>query len=481
MQKSSKYFRNTQFARNLFLILFLLWFFVVSFSIEDNDEVLIVLQDRKITKSEFLYSFHKNYNDSGYFDIDHFFDQFIDMHLKLAQARQEHLDKKIDFINDLTNFRIQLAAPYLTDNQKEEELAREAYERLKFEVNASHILAKINNDDTLCAYNKAIQLRNKILAGESFEAVARGYSDDPNVKLNSGNLGYFSAFQSDYNFEKAVFEMNQGDLSMPVKSSIGYHIIQHRDKRRNHTFKEGLPSFEEMKSKLIEWIKRPSDPRLEIIQKSISDKLKKEWSYTEYNSTSQTLLSLSHHTFNEELVIPKDVDPFQVLCSIDRKNLTIADFLNYISDQDTSSCNNPIKIDISSYYKKFILDRLIKYENYKLEDKYPEFRYQLLEYRDAMLLLEITKQQVWLKSGSDTLGLKNFYKNNIRKYSDTANDKNSLQTAHTTSEIPDEVLSDYQSFLMKSWIKELHKKYKVQINQDIYLSIKESIIREQKF
>ncbi|MBN2774197.1 MAG: peptidylprolyl isomerase [Prolixibacteraceae bacterium] len=471
-KKTLTHTKKTPFAINHSLFFSIVWFFTVSLSSVNSDDVLIVLQDREITKSEFLYFFHKNYTDSVGHNFDLFFEQYIDMHLKLAQARQEHFDNNIEFINDLTNFRIQLAAPYLTDNQKEEELAREAYDRLKSEVNASHVLIKIYGNDTLSAYNKAIQIRNKILDGEPFETVARDYSDDPNAKLNSGDLGYFSAFQSEYNFEKAVFEMNPGGLSMPVKSSMGYHIIQCRDKRRNQNFKDRLPSFEEMKGKLIELIKKPTDPRSEIIRESFTGKLKKEWNFQENRVALQTLLTPAHQTFDK--VMGKR-NPSLVLCTIDGKNLTAKDFFNYISEKDTTPDNSPVLIDIPTFYIRFVSDRLITYENFKLEDKYPEFRYQLWEYRDAMLLLEITKQQVWQKSISDSLELQKFYQKNIDKYVSSTKDEEMLPLNDTVSGLPDEVLSDYQFSIMKAWLEELKMKYKVHINQEVFMSVKNSL------
>ena len=69
-------------------------------------------------------------------------------------------------------------------------------------------------------------LRNRILAGESFEDVAMAYSDDPSAKNNKGNLGWFSAFRMVYPFEDAAYKTPVGQISMPVKTRYGYHIIR---------------------------------------------------------------------------------------------------------------------------------------------------------------------------------------------------------------------------------------------------------------
>ena len=73
-----------------------------------------------------------------------------------------------------------------------------------------------------------------------------------------------------------------------------------------------------------------------------------------------------------------------------------------MSDQETLYRNLSVREYIFSLYQKFVSSRLITYENYKLDEKYPEFRFQLEEYRDAMLLLAITRQKVWSKVESDS-------------------------------------------------------------------------------
>jgi peptidyl-prolyl cis-trans isomerase SurA len=83
------------------------------------------------------------------------------------------------------------------------------------------------------AWEKAIQIRDRILAGESFEPVARATSDDPSAKINSGNLGYFTVFQMTYPFENEVYSAEKGKLSMPVRTRFGYHIIRVNDRLKS--------------------------------------------------------------------------------------------------------------------------------------------------------------------------------------------------------------------------------------------------------
>ena len=116
---------------------------------------------------------------------------------------------------------------------------------------------------------------------------------------------------------------------------------------------------------------------------------------------------------------------------------------------------------------------LIKYENYKMGEKYPEFRFQLQEYRDAMLLLAITRQKVWLKAESDCDGMEKYYNENKDEYIiGEVHEASNLEPEYKSmDEAHDVILADYQNYLMKIWIEELRSTYNVQINEEVLSSI----------
>ena len=105
------------------------------------------------------------------------------------------------------------------------------------EVRASHILisSKLTDspEDTLKAYQTALEVKKKLKKGEDFERLALLYSKDPSVGENKGDLGYFTAFYMVYPFESAAFETEVGSVSEITKTRFGYHIIKVTDKRPN--------------------------------------------------------------------------------------------------------------------------------------------------------------------------------------------------------------------------------------------------------
>jgi peptidyl-prolyl cis-trans isomerase SurA len=234
-----EYFGNkiNRTMKNMIVFLLPVLFFVTAAISRDNNQVFLKIHNREVTKPEFERLFNKNNSLTGETNLDEYLEMFINFQLKVIHAEEEKLHLNLSFQEELRLYRQQLARPYLTHPITEEEFLKEAYQRMLVDVNASHILIKIDEEtnpkDTLFAWEKAVRLREQILAGEEFEAVARRASDDPTAKTNNGNIGYFTAFQMVYPFEKAVYDMQQGEISMPVRSRFGYHIIRLNGKRQS--------------------------------------------------------------------------------------------------------------------------------------------------------------------------------------------------------------------------------------------------------
>lgn len=201
---------------------------------------VLTVEDEKVSLADFEAVFRKNNRDTAITTqaLDEYMELFINFKLKVREAREEGLDTTSTFLRELSGYRRQLARPYLVDNDLLEDLIQEAYERRQYEVKASHILINCepnaSPEDTLRAWNRIIRLRERILSGEDFGKVAtsKGGSEDPSARENKGNLGYFTSFQMVYPFETAAFTTSVGEVSMPIRSRFGYHIVKTHDKRK---------------------------------------------------------------------------------------------------------------------------------------------------------------------------------------------------------------------------------------------------------
>ncbi len=225
--------------KNTFVLCFL-FVFAGPFSANAQvDPVILKINGENIPQSEFMYIYTKN-NDTPSFDddsLDAYMKLFVNYKLKVKEAHEKKYDTLPNLKSELTEYRSQLSLPYMIDQSLNENLIRQAYERTTTEVRASHILIRCPPNaapkDTAFSYKRCLALRDKIVAGQDWVTVAQGNmgSEDPSVKQNGGDLGFFTAFQMVYDFEEAAFNMPVGEISMPVRTQFGYHLIKVTGKR----------------------------------------------------------------------------------------------------------------------------------------------------------------------------------------------------------------------------------------------------------
>ena len=204
-----------------------------------KDPVIMTINDNAITKSEFLQIYLKNNNDPKYdkASLDEYMELFKKFKLKVAEAEAMGYDTIPKLVKELNGYRKQLALPYLVDSAKNQSLVQQAYDRTKNEVRASHIMLKIPRDatpeDTLKLYNRMMDFKKRVEAGEDFAIIAKakGGSDDPSAAQNGGDLGYFTAFQMVYPFEEQAYTTPVGSVSNPFRTRFGYHILKVTDMR----------------------------------------------------------------------------------------------------------------------------------------------------------------------------------------------------------------------------------------------------------
>jgi peptidyl-prolyl cis-trans isomerase SurA len=206
-------------------------------ALQAQEDYVIEVNNKKISKSEFLQIYLKN-NQHPKFDkksIDEYLELYKKFKLKVCEAEALGYDTLPKLKKELQGYRKTLATPYLIDKQENQKVVEEAYKRLQKEVKASHILIRIEGntspEDTLKAYSKIVAIKKRIEAGEDFTNLAKELSDDPSAKSNGGDLGYFTAFQMVFPFEEAAYNTPVGQLSGIVRTRFGYHILKVVDQR----------------------------------------------------------------------------------------------------------------------------------------------------------------------------------------------------------------------------------------------------------
>jgi peptidyl-prolyl cis-trans isomerase SurA len=206
--------------------------------IRNSDSLVFSIDNEPVYKAEFLKQYRKNSSasvENQNTSLKDYAELYLRYKLKVQAAKDSGMDTLSSFLSEYNRYRKQLADKYISNGKVTQDMVDEIYHRMTTEVNASHILLSVSPEarpaDTLEAYNTAIDLLKKIKQGESFEDLALTYSKDPSVRTNKGNLGWFKAYKMVYPFENAAYEIEVGEVSEPVRTKFGYHIIKKNAER----------------------------------------------------------------------------------------------------------------------------------------------------------------------------------------------------------------------------------------------------------
>ncbi|AFL79819.1 parvulin-like peptidyl-prolyl isomerase [Aequorivita sublithincola DSM 14238] len=490
---------------------------------QNKKEVLMTIDGKPVYANEFERVYSKNLDlvqDESQKDIDGYLQLFIDYKLKIAEAKEQGLDKTADYTKEFSKYRDQLSRNYLFEDKVAEELAKEAYERGKEDIDASHILIRADYEalpqDTLAAYNKIKGIRERALKGEDFSKLAKLYSEEPGAKERGGDLGYFSVFSMVYPFESAAYKTKVGEISPIVRTSFGYHIIKVNDKRARQpkvevshimiSDKKGARDFnpEERINEIAAMLKQGEN--FESLAKQFSDdknsavlggKLKPftkgdlrapEFEDAAYNlknigdiskpvktdfgwhiirldeklpmesfdqqreelekkvnegERSKIVTSATNKKIKEKYGFKKEASylPFfdtylgddilkrkwemtpissnddKVLFTIGDKKATYSDFAKYITERQKST--RPYKLKESllvDFYDEFETNELKDYFKERLEFENEDYAAILNEYRDGLLIFDVMDKNIWQKGKNDSIGIQEYYNKSKQDY-----------------------------------------------------------------
>ncbi|WP_367327484.1 peptidylprolyl isomerase [Lentimicrobium sp.] len=500
---------------------------------QDKDPVILNVAGEEISRSEFLNVYMKNNVNSEVLDrksLEEYMELYINFRLKVKEAEALGLDTVRSFKEELAGYRKQLAQPYLIDEEMNKSLLQEAYDRKKTDIRASHILIRVDRNatpaDTLLAYKKVMNLRKRILKGEDFGKVAMEASDDLSardrqmegrtIKGNLGDLGYFTVFDMVYPFETGAYNTPVGEVSMPVRSDFGYHLIKVTDRKpalgrvqvahimmrlpanataddsariaekamdvymrilngedfarlaeqnsddKSTAAKGGvlpwfgankmIPEFisEITKLKNLNDITKPfltsfgwhivklldrkeigsyedvvnelkqsltRSDRAKKSEEALINRIKREYKYKEnlkarddfYKVVTDTIFSAKWSALQAEGLK-------KTIMTIGRQSFSQQDFAKWLEKNQRKRAKEDIRTFVNSMFTTFANETLLAYEDSRLESKYPDFKMLVKEYRDGILLFELTDQKIWSKAVKDTAGLESFYNQHKGNY-----------------------------------------------------------------
>lgn len=493
-------------------------------AVAQNDP-LFKINNEVVTIDEFKNIYLKNKDVGKGIDPktpEEYLELYINFKLKVQEAKNRGLDTLPKFKREFGNYRSQLSAPYLSDKRIDTLLVKEAYDRMQFEVKASHIMLELSGDalpeDTVAVYNNILDVRNQVLSGKiSFEEAAERYSVDKGTAVRGGDLGYFTVFSMVYPFESAAYQTSVGSISMPVRTQFGYHLVKVVNKRKangkvkvahilvktadtdevedkmnaqkkineiHHRIKMGddfgmtakqysddkasaqqggvletfsintmmgefeeaafaldkpgdfsapvktaigyhviklvekfpIPTFEEAEAELFRKVGR--DTRALKGKDALVVRLKQEYNFMEYPKALKDFEKIVNKDYVDGTWKPEAAKGLKkpLFVFADQK-ISQADFTNFLTTQMVlARRNSDPKVELYKQYKSFVEQTIINFENGNLENKYPAFRYLVNEYRDGILLFDLTEELIWNRAVSDSVGVAAFYQANTKNY-----------------------------------------------------------------
>ncbi len=276
------------------------------------------------------------------------------------------------------------------------------------QVRVAHVMIRVEESDPIevkeSAKKRVDELYAKIEAGEDFATIAKKYSDDRSSAGKGGELPAFGTGKMVGEFEDAAFSIPfEGEVSEPVLSPYGWHIIKLIERI-------DPPTYEEAEKDLRNRISK--DSRSFVSRDSFIEKRKEEYHFSEDRSRLKLFYNEIDSTYFQGTWEPsaKAQKANGVLFTLDSKEYTQADFLNFLKKQMRP--NRKVvdsQVLVNDGYTNFVNKEIMAYEDSQLEKKYPEFRALMSEYRDGILLFDLTDQKVWSRAVKDSAGLAEYY------------------------------------------------------------------------
>ena len=456
---------------------------VVSFA-QSSDPILMRINGQSVTRSEFEYSYNKN-NAEGVIDkktINDYIPLFVAYKLKVEAAKDAKLDTLNSFQKEFAGYRDQQIRPaFITDEDVEAE-AKKLYAETQQQIDnnggmlkLAHILILVpqhaDSLTQLSAKNRIDSIYTALKKGADFAKLAKELSQDQGSTSKGGELSWIVKGQTLKEFEDAAWAMKDGEMSKPVKTAVGWHIIL----RKGH---QNFYSYASQRDAIMNYISQRG------LKENIID-MKLDSLAKAQHSTPSEILDAKRQEMEEK-------DPnLKYLIQEYHDGLLVYE----ISNREVWEKAQQDFLGQESFFKR-------NRKNYKWEE--PRFKGMAYSTRQAEdienvkkavkgkpfekwaeilrstfnsdSVLRIRVEEGIFKKGYNALVDKQIFGKDtlatpLKDFPYTAVYGKKISAPETVDDVRQQVISDYQEALEKHWVEALRKRYRVEIDENVLQTV----------
>ena len=465
---------------------------IMAFS-QASDPVIMTINGVPVPRSEFEYSYNKN-NGTDVIDkktVDEYVDLFINYKLKVAAALDAHYDTLSSFKQEYTMYRDQQVRPTMATDADVLVEAKKVYDRAKEQIGPrglilpAHILIKVSTKATQAEQDKAKQRIDSVFkalrGGADFAELVKKVSDDKQTAINGGQLPYWiGPNQSIKEFEDAAYALQKDEMSQPVLSPVGWHVILMKDRKQ-------LEPFDSLKAQIVKSIE----------QQGIRDHIAKQRIKSEVDASSGALTSEKVMDLRADSLAAVDPEMKYLM-----KEYYDGLLLYEISKQVVWDKGSSDEAGLQAYFKDHQKDYAWSEPHYKgiayhVKDKadikavkkcvkklpFDQWADKLRSTFNPDSVVRIRVEIGIFKPGDNALVDTEVFKTTPKKgakekqaavlkdYPISAVYGKKLKRPENYTDVRGQVVSDYQDMLEKAWVYDLRRKYAFSVNKDVLKTV----------
>ena len=253
-------------------------------------------------------------------------------------------------------------------------------------------------------------LINLLSGGADFKALAASYSGDNYTYQNGGELPEFGVGHYEIKFENAAFSLKEGEISQPLSTSFGYHILKGIRRISVNEDPSNKNAREELKQQVL------LSDRMEVAKKNLVNSITRLVKFKKYPVSEKSFRFLTNNILErKKLPVLADLKISTPLFAFEKQTITVKDWVRYLEsmrevwDFDKEGTHTKL-------YDAFVESSTLEYYRNHLEQYNPDFAYQLKEFKEGNLLFEIMQKNIWDQAAADSVALKSFYEKHRNNY-----------------------------------------------------------------